>query len=101
MSYGQAANKILQEPGVELSTMMKTSCIRYKGEFLAMMFDKEEALIIKVLPGRVNELINEGTGKEFNLSKKRFKESVLIPKQYEHEYESYLFEALEYAKEKN
>jgi len=101
MSYDQAVNKILKEKGVELSTMMKTPCIRYKGEFLSMMFDKEDALIIKVAPERVNELIAEGKGNEFNFTKKRFKEWVLIPRQYEHDYESYIFEALEYAKVKS
>ncbi len=43
MSYEQAVNAILSVDGVELSTMMKTPCLRYEGDFIAMMFDKEEA----------------------------------------------------------
>lgn len=69
MSYDQVVSQVLQESGVELSTMMKTPCLRYKGEFLAMMFDKEAALIIKVSAGRVKELIKEGVEKKLILPK--------------------------------
>jgi len=98
MSYEKAANKALAQEGVELSTMMKTSCLRYKGDFVAMMFDKENAMIIKVSPERVNELIAQGVGREFNFTKKRFKEWVLIPEELEAEYEGYMAEAIDYAK---
>ena len=101
MSYDQVADKILREDGVEQSTMMKAPCLRYKGDFMAMMFDREDALIIKVSPERVNELITAGKGREFNFTKKRFKEWVLIPLEYEAEYESYMYESLEYAKKKD
>ena len=101
MRYDQVVNKIVQEDGVEQSTMMKTPCLRYKGDFMAMMFKKEDALIIKVSPERVNELITGGKGKEFNFTKKRFKEWVLIPLEYEDEFESYIYESLEYAKRKS
>ena len=100
MSYEKAIKKITQVPGVENSTMMKSPCLRYKGDFIAMMFEKEDALIIKVSPERVNEIIEEGIGNEFNFTKKRFKEWVLIPTDSEDEYESYIYEALEYAKKK-
>lgn len=100
MSYDQAINNLLREEGVEQSTMMKTPCLRYKGAFLTMMFDKEEALIIKVSPDRVNEIIAEGQGNEFNFTKKRFKEWVLIPLEFEEGYEAYIYEALAYAKSK-
>ena len=100
MNFDLAMSTLLMEEGVELSTMMKTPCLRYKGEFLTMMFEKEDALIIKVAPERVNELITEGKGKEFNFTKKRFKEWVLIPSELEDQYEEYIYEALEYAKKK-
>lgn len=98
MSYDLTTSTILQEEGVELSTMMKSPCLRYKGIFLAMMFEREDCLIIKVSPERVNELINDGKGMEFNFTKKRFKEWVLIPLKFKEEYESFLHEALDYAK---
>lgn len=78
--------------------MMKTPCLRYNGGFIAMMFEKADALIIKVSPARVNELIDTGVGLEFNFTKKRFKAWVLIPQEYEAEYEAYIREALAYAK---
>ena len=100
MSYQQAIMALLMEDGVEESTMMKSPCLRYKGQFLAMMFDKEEALIIKVSPERVNDLISSGKGMEFNFTKKRFKEWVLIPLAFQDDYEAYIREALSYAKQK-
>lgn len=100
MRYDLMTSRILQEEGVAASTMMKKPCLRYKGEFLGMMFDKADALIIKVSPKRVDELIAEGKGNEFNFTKKRFKEWVLIPSAFEEQYESYLDEALAYAKRK-
>lgn len=71
-----------------------------------MMFDREDALIIKISPHRVNELITSGHGMEFNFTKKRFKAKksfqkwVLIPLEFAEEYENYFLEALSYAKEK-
>ena len=70
MRYDEVVNKIIQEENVELSTMMKTPCLRYNNNFIAMMFEKEDALIIKVSPARVDELIADGTGMEFNFPKK-------------------------------
>ena len=100
MSYLEAVAKVLNENGVEESTMMKTACLRYKGDFMAMMFEKEDSLIIKVSPARVDELIEEGIGMEFNFTKKRFKEWVLIPLDFESDYESYIYESLNYARMK-
>ena len=100
MRYEDVVEKITQEFGVAQSTMMKSPCLRYKGDFMAMMFEKEDALIIKVSPHRVDELIADGKGLEFNFTKKKFKEWVLIPLEYEDEYETYIYEALEYAKNK-
>jgi len=100
MSYEQACDKIRLEEGVEESTMMKTPCLRYKGSFITMFFDKEDALIVKLSPERVDELIALGMGMEFNFTKKRFKEWVLIPLEFQDDYELYIYEALAYAKQK-
>jgi len=98
VSYRKAANDLLWEPGVEESTMMGTPCLRYEGEFFTMMFEREEALIIKVSPERVVELIEKDIGMEFNFTKKKFKKWVLILLDYEKSYEAYMREGLEYAK---
>lgn len=97
MSYEQAVSAMLAIEGVEESTMMKTLCLRYKGAFLTMMFEKEDALIIKVSPERVSELIADGRGMEFNFTKKRFREWVLIPLEFRDQYADYMNEALLYA----
>lgn len=79
--------------------MMGSPCLRYQGAFLSMMFDKQEALIIKVSPERVIELIEQDIGLEFNYTGKRFKEWVLIPIELEDQYEGFINEALDYAKQ--
>ncbi len=97
-TYEKAVEALLKEDGVELSTMMKTPCLRHNGDFFGMMFDKENALIVKLAPERVNELIEQGIGREFKFTKKRFKEWVLIGVDQEERYQSSLYEALEYVK---
>ena len=99
MNFESLSHKMLKQSGVELSTMMNTPCLRFKGKFFCMWFDKADALIIKVPSNRVNELINEGTGLEFNFTKKKFKEWVLIPKTQEEQYEEFALEALDYARQ--
>lgn len=89
-----------EREGVEISTMMGTPCLRHNGDFFSMMFEKEDALIIKVSPDRVNQLIDSGIGMEFNFTKKKFKEWVLIPREFEHSYKTYIEEALSYLQAK-
>ena len=98
MKYDDIAVKMTATEGVAISTMMKTPCLRFNGQFMAMMFVEHDALIIKVSPERVNELIAQGQGEEFNFTKKRFKEWVQIPLKFEDNYEAYIREALVYAK---
>jgi len=100
MSYNLLADQFSEYDGVEESTMMGTPCLRYKGNFIGMMFDKEDALIVKLSPDRVDEIIADGLGNEFNFTKKKFKEWVLIPLEFEEKFADYLQEALAYAKAK-
>ncbi len=97
LTYDDLAFKFVDAHGAEESTMMGTPCLRYKGQFFAMMFEKEDALIIKVREARVLELIENGIGREFNFTKKKFKEWVLIPKIHENQYETLMLEALNHA----
>lgn len=98
MDYQEAYHRLLMEPGVLESTMMKTPCLRYGKEFFTMYFAKERSLIVKLSPERVNKIIEQGDGNEFNFTKKRFKEWVLIPLEFEETFEGYMREALAYAK---
>lgn len=101
MVYDEIAEKLSKEPGVERSTMMKTPCLRYRGDFMAMMFEKEDCLIVKLPPVRVDALIEGGDGREMNFTGKKFKEWVLIPRKFEDKYEAYVLEALDYARSKH
>ncbi len=86
------------EPDVELSTMMKSPCLRYRGDFVAMIFERENALIVKLSPKRVDELIALEKGRAFNFTKKRFKEWVIIDRVLSDTYTNLINEALAYAK---
>ena len=100
MSYETVVNIMLKKEGVEKSTMMNSPCLRYRGNFVSKMFEQQNALIIKVSPERVHELIESGEGLPFNFTGKKFKEWVLIPADREKFYERYVEEALDYAKQK-
>jgi hypothetical protein len=80
--------------------MMGTPCLRYKGDFIAMMFEKEASFIIKVTDDWLNEIIENGEGTKFNFTKKKFKEWVLIPSEFEKMYKGYVLEALVYVRGK-
>lgn len=99
MTFEVLAQQFSQQPHMQISTMMATPCLRYKGSFVAMFFEKQDSLIVKFSPDRVNEIIGNGEGNEFNFTKKRFKEWVLIPSEFEERFESYINEAIIYAKE--
>ena len=49
MEYDKIAAKLANEPGIEQSTMMKSPCLRYKGDFIGMMFAREDCLIVKLM----------------------------------------------------
>jgi hypothetical protein len=80
--------------------MMGTPCLRYKDDFIAMMLEKEGSFIIKVSDDCVNEIIENGEGNKFNFTKKKFKEWVLIPSEFEKMYKGYVLEALVYVRGK-
>ncbi len=101
MTYAIAESPLLTEEGVALSTMMKSPCLRYRGDFFAMMFERADALIIKVSPERVHELITAGQGLEFNFTKKTFKEWVMIPLEFQDQYDALTKEAMLYVKHKS
>ena len=68
MNFPDINQYLINEPDIEQSTMMRTPCLRYKGEFLGMFFEKADAMIIKVSASRVDELVASGEGMEFNTS---------------------------------
>ena len=97
MNFIQMTEPFLSEQGVARSTMMGSTCLRYQGEFVTMMFERQDALIIKVSPEKVNQLIEDGKGVEFNYTGKRFKEWVMIPLEFQDDYSEFVQQALDYA----
>ena len=98
MRCKRIAEMCAREAGLEQSTMMKSPCLRYFGDFVAMMLEQEDCLVVKLPTDRVDTLIASGEGLEFNFTKKTFREWVLIPRRFEDKYESLVHESLEYAK---
>ncbi|MBM94683.1 MAG: hypothetical protein CMI09_02385 [Oceanospirillaceae bacterium] len=100
MTFELLSEMFVTHHNAEHGTMMGTPCLRYKGEFVAMIFERADSLIVKLPAERVNELIATEQGNEFNFTKKRFREWVLIPRQHQDRYEEYMMEALEFARSK-
>lgn len=100
MTFDELAETVLPIEDVELSTMMRTPCIRYKGEFVSMMFDKKDSLIVKLPEERVHELVERGAANYFDFTSKRFKEWVLIPYGNEKMFEKLVKESIDYMRNK-
>ena len=96
--YEAARDRLLKQPGVEEGTMMKTPCLRYRGDFLGMIFEREDALIVKLPAERVLELVNTGQGNPFEFTGKRFREWLLVPREMSESYAPLLEEALAHAR---
>lgn len=60
-------------------TIMKGSCLRVGGEFLALADDKEAALVVKRPRVRVEELIASGEGRPFGPAGKVFRKWASLP----------------------
>ncbi len=63
--------------------LMRSRCIRVGKEFLAMPEYRTGDLVVKLPRGRVDELVEQGTGLAFAPAKKVFREWVQIPERDE------------------
>ena len=86
------------DPGVVEGTLMGGRCMRVDGEFLAMYYGKEEALIVKLNEPRVNELIDAGVGRPFAPAKKVFREWVAVPHDHVSQWDALMREGVELAR---
>ncbi len=86
------------DPGVAEGTLMGGRCMRVDGEFLAMYYGKEEALIVKLDEARVNQLIAAGVGQPFAPAKKVFRAWVAVPHQHVGQWAALMREGVELAR---
>ncbi len=64
---------------LEEGTIMSSTCVRARGEFVAMPEYRDGDLVVKLPASRVAELIADGAGLSFAPAKKVFKEWVQVP----------------------
>ena len=76
--------------------MMGTRCLRVDGEFLAMVFHKQDRLIVKLPSARVRELIDQGEGEEFAPAGRVFSEWLSVVDESEDVWRSLLDEGREF-----
>ncbi|MDE2934476.1 MAG: hypothetical protein OXS47_11525 [Chloroflexota bacterium] len=78
--FREVTEPLLAAGEVEEGTIMGFPCLRTsRGEFLAMAEHRSGDLIVKVPAGRVEELVEAGTGLPFTPAGRRFREWVHVP----------------------
>ena len=95
--YEVLTDDLLYDPAVGRSTMMGYPCVRRAGRFFASFETRAEALVVKLSPERVAELIADGTGEPFAPNGRAFREWVTIPEPDMGVWEQLLAEARDFA----
>jgi hypothetical protein len=84
--------------GVAEGTLMGGACMRVDGDFLAMYYAKESAMIVKLNEARVNTLIADGVARPFAPAKKVFREWAAIPAEHSDKWPELMREGIELAR---
>ncbi len=95
--YDELTDDLLYDPAVGRSTMMGYPCVRRAGRFFASYDPRAKALVVKVPRERVAELTTDGTGEQFALNGRVFREWVTIPEPDPVVWEQLLAEARDFA----
>ena len=77
--FWDVAQPLMAAGKAEEGELMRSRCIRVGKEFLAMPEYRTGDLVVKLPRGRVDELIDAGTGLAFAPAKKVFREWVQVP----------------------
>jgi hypothetical protein len=77
--YDELTDDLLHDPAVGRSTMMGLPCVRRADRFFASFDVGADALVLKLPPERVRELIAEGRGEPFAPNEGVFREWVTVP----------------------
>jgi hypothetical protein len=85
------------DPAVQRSTMMGLPCVRLHGQFFASFDRRGGALLVKLPPERVNQLIAAGEGEPFAPAGRTFREWVALPQPDRRRWQSLLAEACDRA----
>jgi hypothetical protein len=85
------------DPAVQRSTMMGLPCVRVNGRFFAAVDRRSAALLVKLPPERVGQLIAAGHGEAFAPAGRVFREWVALPLPDRRLWRSLLAEARDYA----
>jgi hypothetical protein len=80
--FEELAAPLLAAGGVSRSTMMGLPCLRRDGVFFAALDRRTGALLVKLSPARVEELINVGAAEPFAPAGRRFRQWAAVPQQY-------------------
>ena len=95
--FAELAEPLLATAGVTRSTMMGLPCLRREGAFFAAWDRGTGALLVKLAPTRVDELLAAGAAEPFAPAGRRFRQWVAVPSQRERSWPGLLHEALEFA----
>jgi hypothetical protein len=91
------AAPLLNQPGVDRSTMMGFACLRLDGDFFATCDHRTGDLVVKLNEQRVSALVDSGVAEPFAPSGRRFREWASIPLSRRRQWGGLLDEALELA----
>jgi hypothetical protein len=95
--FWELAQSLLAQPAVTRSPMLGFPCLRMNGNFFACVEGGTGNLIVKLLAGRVNELVASGAGIPFAPNGRTFREWVACPVPNEVEWAARLDEASAFA----
>jgi uncharacterized protein (TIGR02453 family) len=85
------------DPAVQRSTMMGLPCVRLDGRFFASLDRRTGALLVKLPPDRVRQVIADGHGEPFAPAGRVFREWVAVPRPDRRRWRSLLVEAQSHA----
>lgn len=95
--FAELAEAMTATAGVTRSTMMGLPCLRRGGAFFAAWDRGTGALLVKLSPTRVDELLATGCAEPFAPAGRRFRQWAAVPPQRVQSWPGLLDEALRFA----
>jgi hypothetical protein len=95
--FWELVEPMLADPAVRRSTMMGLPCVRFDGRFFASLDRRTGALVVKLPPDRVAELVADETGEPFAPAGRVFREWIAVPRPDRARWQALLAEARGFA----